>query len=295
MKNLLIIKVAGGFGNQLFMITNALSLEKDYDLQLIIDSKSYDNHRLSVVNYKIFNKLRFSNNIDYSFDTSKYCVQIIKQNSFKYQKIILFNNKESNKQIKQIYILDKENSGYFQSYKFFNNNIDFIKSKLFIDLNLINKLKKKLKEIGPHISIHFRLTDYIGEKNLIHKVVDIDYYIKILFKYNLDKYKIILFTDDIPTAKSMLSEYIDIDNIIIANDIVLNDEDQLFFLACTQIRICPNSTYSLWSCYLNEMYNFTQNSLYYFPLKWFGPNGVKDYDIYDLIPKSNPRYKLITV
>ncbi len=43
------------------------------------------------------------------------------------------------------------------------------------------------------------------------------------------------------------------------------------------------------------MYNFNSDSTYYFPSKWFGPSGVKDYQIYDLIPQNNHKYKVINV
>ena len=211
---------------------------------------------------------------------------MIIQNGFSYCKIILEPNNN--------YLLHTDTSGYFQSYKFFFHNIEKIKNYLNLNLTLINYFKTILKSIQKHIAVHIRLTDYI-EFSKIHKVVDIDYYKNILTKYDLSKYKIILFSDDVEKATNMLSEFIDPVNIILANNYVQDDEFQLFFLACTHVRICPNSSYSLWSCYLNDIYQFDPNAKYYFPSKWFGPDGPKDYDIWDLIPDSNSKYRVVSI
>ena len=192
------------------------------------------------------------------------------------------------------YLLNTDSSGYFQSYKFFYHNIEKIKSYLNLNLTLINYFKTILKSIKKHIGIHIRLTDYLTLSD-IHKVVDSDYYKNILTQYDLTQYKIILFSDDVEKATNILGEFVDPSNIILANNYVQDDEFQLFFLACTNIRICPNSSYSLWSCYLNDMYQFDPDAKYYFPSQWFGPNGVKDYDIWDLVPKTNSKYNAINL
>lgn len=295
MKKILILRLVGGLGNQIFMVANALSLSIEYNLKLIIDSKCYDPSRPNVMSYKIFKKLPIQSEInpDY-FNSDLNNLITIKQNSFKYEKILLDTNNYNSIGKNIVYLLDKNQSGYFQSYKFFNHNLEYIKSNLNINFKLINNFKQKLNSIGSHICIHFRLTDYLV-KNDYHQVVDINYYLQILFKYNLETHKIILFSDDIKLAMSMLKKFIDPNIIILANDITSNDEEQLLLMACTSIRICPNSSYSLWSCYLNDMYGFNPNSIYYFPSKWFGSSGIKDYNIYDLIPKVKSKFKVIKV
>ena len=45
----------------------------------------------------------------------------------------------------------------------------------------------------------------------------------------------------------------------------------------------------------NDMYQFDPDAKYYFPSQWFGPNGVKDYDIWDLVPKTNSKYNAINL
>ena len=286
--NKIVLKVVGGFGNQLFMVFNAISLSIDYNLELIIDTNQHDLKRPPVSRYTFFSsdKLKKSN----TTNINKF--KIIKQNGFAYSQLILKPNTN--------YLLNADSSGYFQSYKFFFHNIEKIKNYLNLNLTLINYFKNILKSIQKHIAIHIRLTDYIELSNY-HKVVDSDYYKNILSQYDLTQYKIILFSDDVEKATNILGEFVDPSNIILANNYVQDDEFQLFFLACTNIRICPNSSYSLWSCYLNDMYQFDLDPKYYFPSKWFGPAGVKDYNIRDLIPDSDSdsdsdsKYKVINI
>ena len=281
----IIVKVVGGLGNQLFMIFNAISLSIDYNLDLIIDSTQYDFKRPPIDSYKIFNsKNLIKKNIDNFGGFND--LEILKQYGFYYIKF--------NLDVEKNYLLDAENSGYFQSYKFFWHNIEKIKNYISIDNERINYFKSELKKIGKHIAIHFRLTDYI-QFSYYHKVVDVDYYKNILSTFDLSEYKIILFSDDVITAKNMLESVVNHNNIILANDYTLDDEDQLFLMACTDIRILPNSSFSLWSCYLNEMYNNNTNSKYYLPSKWFGAYLNSNYNIYDLIPNHNDKYKIINV
>jgi len=278
----IILKVEGGFGNQLFMLVNAISMSLDNDLHLIVDTNRHDQGRAPFLSYRLFQ----SNLINKEAVSNFSGLNTVRQDGFKYQQIHLDSRKN--------YLLNGGSSGYFQSYKFFFHNIERIKKYFNLDLNQINHFKSICSSIGKHIAIHIRLTDYI-QKSDFHKVVDIDYYKNILSQYDLNEYKILLFSDDVDSARNMLTTFINPSNILLANNYVQDDESQLYLLACTNIRICPNSSYALWSCYLNEMYQFNSDSKYYFPSKWFGPNGIQDYDIYDLIPKDNNKYHVVNI
>jgi hypothetical protein len=273
------IRIAGGLGNQLFMFFTGISLAIDYNLIPILDYHSHDFFRHHFTKYTFYNNSNL---------LKEYCninsVNNIKEKNFRYELIDINPNINN--------VLNQEYSGYFQSYKYFWHNIEKIKKYFYIDNEKIIKYKNILNNLEKTIAIHIRLTDYLNNKDY-HLNVPIDYYINILSKYNLNEYKIILFSDDVLLAKSMLEKYIDINNIILADTYSNDDEDQLYLLSCTDIRICPNSTYSLWSCYLNEIYKFNENSIYYFPSKWFGPLGP-EYDIYDLIP-NNVKFNVINL
>ena len=57
----------------------------------------------------------------------------------------------------------------------------------------------------------------------------------------------------------------------------------------SDIKICANSTFSLMSCYLNDIYNFKPESKYVLPDTWFTEKGP-DYDIQDLIPIESEKF-----
>jgi hypothetical protein len=263
----------GGLGNQLFMLFNIISLSKEYNKDLFIDFdknyiKNYLNEqktiRKSSYDYNLFNKNIFR---DISMNELTNCEKY-NEPQYIYQEIKLDKNKN--------YLLN----GYYQSYKYFWKNKDIIKNYLFIDQNKINKINKIYNNFGKKIiSIHVRLGDYINMPKY-HPIQPIDYYKKSLSYYNLDNYQIILFSDNIELARDRLSGL----NLkmIDANNFFEDDEDQFYMLFLSDVIICSNSSFSLMSCYFNEIFEFKKDSEYILPNKWFGEDGPK-YDMDDFV------------
>ena len=283
----LILRITCGFGNQLFFIFNAISLSIDNNLEFIIDPIQIDRNRPSYTKYLIFANPKL---VKEEFDKrtrSKMKNILIKQDGFIYNKINL--NIKSNYN----FLIDANSSGFFQSYKFFWHNKEKIKEYLNLPNEKFNLMYGKMKSFEKKtIGIHIRLTDYIKYNKYFYNY-PVSYYQKILAQYNLSEYNIILFSDDTNKAISMF-DFLPRDNIILADSISLDDEDQFYLLTLTNIRICPNSTFSLWTCYLNEIYNFVENPIYWFGNKWFGINGPK-YILSDLIPQDNLRFNVMDI
>lgn len=286
----LILRTTCGFGNQLFYIFNALSLAFDNNLELVIDLIQLDKTRPLFTKYVIFDNTKL---ITKEYDHKTWIKMkniLVKQNDFIYEKIILKNYRFKND---FNYLIDGNRSGFFQSYKFFWHNKERIKEYINLPNPRFNSMKERINLLNKKtIGIHVRLTDYVKSKNYFYNY-PISYYQNILSKYNLDEYKIILFSDDVVKALSMFN-FISQDNIILANDFSTDDEDQFYLLMLTNIRICVNSTYSLWTCYLNEMYQFVPDSIYWFGSRWFDRAGPR-YNIGDLIPQDNPKFNLVII
>ena len=262
-KNKLYTTLCGGLGNQLFQFFNLISLSKEYymDFDLCFD-RNYKKHPSS-------EKYSFFKNITFNELTNEDLInyEIYQEPEFKYNKILL-NNK--NYQIK----------GYFQSYKYFINYKDEIKKYIYIDNDKVTQIRDKFNSYGKKIlSIHMRLTDYIKHSE-IHYNTPVEYYKNALEKYNLNEYQIILFSDDFKLANSMLKD-LNL-NYINANELFEDDEDQFYMLALSNVSVCPNSSFSLMSCYFNEIFNFVDGSEHTFPETWFAKKGP-DYNIHDLI------------
>jgi hypothetical protein len=272
-QNKLYCELKGGFGNQLFMIFNLISLAKDYeiDFQLSYNKKYYHEYsntnnvvRNSPEKYFIFKNLTFIKN-DCAY------IEKINEPFFEYKKIIIEHNKN--------YLLN----GYYQSYKYFYHNKNEIKKYLCPNYSLINDIKNKFKSLNKQIvAVHIRLGDYIQKKE-IHSIVPEEYYRFMMSKFNTNEYQIILFSDETQTAHEILKKF-EI-NFIDANDFYLNDEDQFYMLCLSDVIISSNSTFPLTSYFINDIFNFKENNVYFFYEKWFGVNGPQ-YNINDIIPSS---------
>jgi hypothetical protein len=265
----------GGIGNKLFMIFNLISLSKDYNIPFSFeDDLTYD-RRPHSFKYSLFDTLdshRIKNIVPYTS---------LREKEFKYNKIEINNVNNS-------YLLE----GYFQSYKYFWHNKDIIKKHLFVNTKRIDILRNTIKNYNKKtIALHMRLGDYKNLTNY-HPLQPIEYYKKVLSNYNLDEYVIFLFSDEPKLAEEKLSD-LNI-NIINANNLFTDDEDHLFMISLCDVKICCNSSFSLMACYLNEIFNFVDDSQYIFPDHWFGKDGPK-YDLTDIIPINNKRFKIVSL
>lgn len=253
----LIQNFVGGLGNQIFMILNAISLSIDYNLDLYLNMQRYDSNRKDFTQYIIFDNVKLKRTLLNNFDE----YTLIKQNGLKYNEIKL--NSGNN------YLLNKEISGYFQCWKFFWHNKDKLKEYFNIYNNRFIELGNIIKNMGKTIALHIRLTDYVG--NNFYVRLDKNYYENILNGYNLDEYIILLFSDDVLEATIMLNDMTCLKNkrVILANSISDDDEEQFILFCYTNIRICPNSSYSLTACYITEIFNLVETRKYHFPNKWY--------------------------
>ncbi len=276
--NTIYINTAGGLGNKLFFLLAGISFSIDYNLELIINNYKSKEHGKSIKNFVLFNKFKI---IDSKINMNN--LEIIKQKEFYYEKILLKNNIN--------YIINASASGYFQSYKYFWHNKDKIKEYFNINNEKFNILRDNINNLGSHIAIHIRLKDYINSQFIN---LSADYYKEILDNFDLEKYKVLIFSDDPVKAISIIKNLYSEKNINIINieNFSKDDEEQFMMLCYTNIRICANSTFSLLSCYFNEIYNFNEQSTYYFPSKWFN-EGKENYKIEDLIITENKKFKLI--
>lgn len=270
----------GGFGNQIFMILNLISLSLDYNFDFYLNTIRCDHYRKDFTQYKLFQNDNLKRTTLQNFNQ----FQIIKQNGLKYNKIYLDQNKN--------YLLDRGNiSGYFQCWKYFWHNKDKLTKYFNIHNSRFDEIGNIIKNMGNTIAIHIRLTDYVGCH--LYTQLTYIYYENILKKYNLCDYKIIVFSDDIVKAKQMLSKINILNNIelIDANSITKDDEEQFIMLCYSNVRICANSSFSLTACYITEIFNLIENRKYHFPNEWY--NLPKDkFIIEELVNTENEHFVL---
>lgn len=171
-------------------------------------------------------------------------------------------------------------SGYFQSYKYFINNLEPIIRLLKIN-SQIEEIRNRFsdsylkKENNQTIvSVHFRLGDYKHLQEQ-HPLLPSSYYqnsINELKNRGVENIKVIYFCEE--EDKEMVEkEYlsiIEVDNVVKVGGEV-SDVEQMLLMSCADWNIIANSTFSWWGAFLNKNKNVI------IPKRWFHddtPNGL---------------------
>lgn len=178
--------------------------------------------------------------------------------------------------------------GYFQSYKYFQDELQqILRFTQFSSLQ--EKIKKEFQllfmETNHYISLHFRLGDYVYIQDH-HPLLSIEYYLNAL-KHVLSKRKdknirILYFcqpqdNDVVNAMIRELSVQLQLDyTIFIKMGDDVEDWKQLLLMSSCQDNIIANSTFSWWGAYLNTH----SDKIVCYPEKWFGEklemNDTKD-------------------
>lgn len=257
---MIITKLQGGLGNQIFQWAYGKHLSVKYSTPLYLDLSFYKNQlgvtkrdfsldKFTNISYDIL-----SNNTNFSFSEKK--IKSPKDD---------FIFKELKYDDKYHYYLN----GYWQSEKYFLETEDIIRENLKPNQSTIDKLKEKYKT-DKSVSIHIRRTDYVNS-NGYHPVQPINYYEKGL-KIIKDYENILVFSDDISWCKKNLK----FDNITFVEN---NDDiEDLWLMSLCDNNIIANSSFSWWGAWLNN----NKEKKVIAPLNWFGSR----LNTSDIIPTS---------
>lgn len=249
---MIILKVNGGLGNQMFQIANAYQLSLNYNRELFICSNNSSSRPTYWNNILSHFKKHIIDQKTYDSYKSKSTIYNWAMTRFEYKEIILNENIHS-------YCIE----GYYQTYKYFDKD----NFKSILQLKCSNNINEN------DVALHIRRTDYT--QNNFHKVLSINYYYNALS--NLSKKikinKIYIFSDDSNWCKQHFTYNIPIEYVNLNNDI----EEFLFMHSFSNI-IMANSSFSWWASYLSN------GNYIYTPKNWF----VKGchLNIKDLQPKT---------
>jgi hypothetical protein len=179
--------------------------------------------------------------------------------------------------------------GYFQSYKYFDDQFSNILKFMKID-NFKTTIKNDFKDLLDNntISLHIRLGDYKYKQDC-HPVMPVKYYInslshilninpeycnsKVIIFSELDDYNIV----ENDYLKILKNNFTNLEFILIDSN--LSDWEQLLIMSCCKNNIIANSSFSWWGAYFND-YN---EKIVCYPSEWFGPK-LKDKNMKDLFP-----------
>ena len=276
---MIIIKIKGGLGNQLFQyaVGRALALHHRSPLKLDLTIfETYKLHRYLLDQFAIqadiatedeIIKLKGRNNVLFSALRKAGLVKrksYLKEKRSSYFDASVFKNDD-------VYL-----DGYWQNELYFSD----IREELVRDLTSISSMSdlgvvymEGIKKSNS-VSLHVRRGNYLNLKNF--NVLDIDYYMKAVeyIRKNVEKPTFYIFSDDLEWCKSTLA-FLD-DCIYVER--TQTEIDDLKLMSFCQHNIIANSSFSWWGAWLNQNPNKTVVA----PKGWI----INDPDSSNVIPSD---------
>ena len=272
----IVVKIAAGLGNQMFMYANAYTLSKKYSLNLTVDNTSgyfqKKNRTLSrEYGLDIFNLSSKKSSKEDKFDT--YLKHFLKKFLVFFDKFFskktFFKEKINNEKMSYFIPIDLSNSkkkiyieGYYQSEKYFSEFKKNIRSEFSInltDVNVKDIYKKNLINTNS-VSLHLRRNRFksndgkFGDQNYkgtvtFESVIDyvnrgIDY-----FRKNTDNPHFFVWSDN----------FEDIEKYFVGDDFTYvkgeNIKHDFYLFQFAKNFIVSPSTFHWWGAWLNNSVN----------------------------------------
>jgi len=249
-KTILCARVFGGIGNQLFIYAFSRALAIGNNCDLVFDTTSgflFDNYKrkpkinlyakfvksASLLMLLIFYLSKYLPLIFGKIFKAKICAESDFRSLYKFDEQDIIN-------YKYIYL-----QGYFQSYLYFNNYANQIRSEVrlnFTKSNLINNIAAKIQNTNA-VSIHVRRLEYSD-------LLTLDYYkqaIDIIEK-NVSNPNYFIYSDDISWCKANFAGFVDLNYV--EHD-GLDEVADLWLMTQCKHHIIANSSYSWWGAWLS--------------------------------------------
>lgn len=270
---MIIVRVFGGLGNQIFQYAFYKCLEcNNDDVYLDISDYNIHHHHNGFELDKVF-KIKFNKATNkeikkISFDKKSFLYRLIR----KIFKIELVKTSEYTemKDICDVKIGNIEQEVYFNGFWQDIKYVEFIENELRKELIFNEKLSGKNKDVidkfigRETVSIHIRRGDYLNNKSL-GGICNNEYYLNAIEYINkvIDRPVFFIFSDDIEWVKNnfkLKSECIYVD---------WNKEEESYkdmqLMSMCKHNIIANSTFSWWGAWLN----MNRNKIVICPKKWF--------------------------
>ena len=265
---MIIVRVTGGLGNQMFQYAMYKSLEKKGKL-VKLDSKSFYETKKEHNGYELERIFDIKPNKPTKEDLEKFDENNI-STLFKIKRK-LFGDKKFVYDTKE-YVFNKDvyklkNSylnGYWQSIKYFEGIENDIKKDFRFKNQLDNKNLEILNEIenSNSISIHIRRGDYMSPENynMYGCIATPTYYKKAIkvIEEKVENPTFFVFSNDMDWVKK---------NIQINSRVFYID---MFLMSKCKHNIIANSSFSWWGAWLNE----NKNKIVIAPKKWINREDV---------------------
>lgn len=252
---MIISKLQGGLGNQLFQWEAARSYSDVHNCEHKFDTSFYPYQNFRQLELYNFENLTFST-IN-RFDIGKPIIEI--NDNYHFQELPYVND--------CVVFLN----GFWQSEKYFIKSQNIIRKELSPDEETLSRLKRTPLLETNTLSLHIRRTDYVSS-NGYHPVQPISYYeeaINIIGDYDF----IFVFSDDIEWCMNNLKFK---NMIFMGGSTGFSNVEEMWLMSMCKNHIIANSSFSWWGAWLNS----NPNKKVVAPLNWFGSHtNINDSDI----------------
>jgi hypothetical protein len=291
---MIIVKLMGGLGNQMFQYAFGKSLALKHNVELKLDISNLNNNDvIKFDSIRDFGLMSF--NIKSGIATIEDCKRFKKSKILKLTDILsLYLPMKS----KNFYLREPCFSfykkafatpgnayveGYWQSEKYFNsirkeliNDFTVVKSLSIHSNSFVDKMKR-----GESVSIHVRRGDYVSlpQNAAIYETCSQDYYLEAV-KMIIRKFPnatFYIFSDEPEWFKNNVK--IDFPVEFVRHNKVENSYEDLILMSLCKHNIIANSSFSWWGAWLNQNKNKTVIA----PKRWFKD---KSKNTKDLIPET---------
>jgi len=268
---MIIVKLMGGMGNQMFQYAFGRALSLKYNTPLKIDLSFLKNRNMGPgFIYRDYDLDLF--NVYEDFNVNYNGVAVASEPFFHYSNELV----NAIAQVKDRNILI---DGYWQSPKYFlgldsqirkdfefKNKVDDSKDDNI--LNMVNLITN-----SNSVMINVRRTDYLNTNH--HGVMGLEYINNSvnIIKSKVENPKFFIFSDDIDWCKSNIV----LDNMVIVDHSYKGDRFSYYLQLMMMCKnfIIPNSTFAWWAAWLNQY----EDKIVIAPKKWLASDKINTNDI----------------
>ncbi len=267
---MIIVRLRGGMGNQMFQYALGRALASKYNVPLKLDAREYKKNFYSV-------KRKYTLDL---FDTK---AELATKKEIFLGQLFYKKGKEKHFHFDPKMLLLGPNvwfDGYWQTPKYFNA----IETTIRKDFTFKNPFSSDVKDLMETIKnqesvcIHVRRGDYVGNKH--HEVVNKEYYDRGLeYLKNKTKIdKIYVFSDDIKWCQENMK--FEFPTMFVGEEYAgERAEGHLALMSTCHHFLIPNSSFSWWAAWLAEF----NTKIVLVPKQWFTDISI---NTEDLIPNK---------
>lgn len=281
---MILVKVNGGFGNQLFQYCAARALEEGGRGPVIISlgNRNRNSEASGIMNRpfeldKIKSRYRGKSSIlwDCCFAFLHFIGKYTRRRGWIFIEADSAYDEFINKLNKNAFI-----EGYFQSYKYFSPQWERIKQDLVpaeAQSQAFISMEQKISSCDS-VSIHIRRGDYVTSRigAAVHGACPVEYY-ESAVNYISDKIAdpfFFIFSDDVKWCMENIRTPRDRTCVV---DINKGEDSYLdvFLMAKCKHNIIANSTFSWWGAWINE----SPSKIVIAPARWFADSAMRAPDL----------------